>query len=380
MRVELDDEHRALEHTLREFCKKEVRPFAGEWERSGEIPKEIVGKLGSLGLMGVCIPEEYGGVGMNTISYAIAIKEIASADGSLALMLASHNSLCAGHILLSGTEAQKSQYLPLLSSGEKLGAWCLTEPGSGSDAAAMRSKAERAPGGWKINGTKMFITQGSSADIYILLAVTDRDKGKGGITAFIAERDNRGLNPGKKLDKLGMRASDTAEVVFEEMFLPDDKVLGKAGGGFFDTLNVLSGGRISIAALAVGIAAGAVRESVKYARERQQFGKPISNFQAVQWMIADISTEIEAAWMLTLKAAYLKDAGKKYTKEASMAKLYASEMAMKATVKAVQIHGGYGYIEDYPVERYMRDAKLCEIGEGTSEMQRIVIAKDLIKG
>lgn len=380
MRVELDDEHRALEHTLREFCKKEVRPFAGEWERSGEIPKEIVGKLGSLGLMGVCIPEEYGGVGMNTISYAIAIKEIASADGSLALMLASHNSLCAGHILLSGTEAQKSQYLPLLSSGEKLGAWCLTEPGSGSDAAAMRSKAERAPGGWKINGTKMFITQGSSADIYILLAVTDRDKGKGGITAFIAERDNRGLNPGKKLDKLGMRASDTAEVVFEEMFLPDDKVLGKAGGGFFDTLNVLSGGRISIAALAVGIAAGAVRESVKYARERQQFGKPISNFQAVQWMIADISTEIEAAWMLTLKAAYLKDAGKKYTKEASMAKLYASETAMKATVKAVQIHGGYGYIEDYPVERYMRDAKLCEIGEGTSEMQRIVIAKDLIKG
>ncbi len=380
MRVELDDEHRALEHTLREFCKKEVRPFAGEWERSGEIPKEIVGKLGSLGLMGVCIPEEYGGVGMNTISYAIAIKEIASADGSLALMLASHNSLCAGHILLSGTEAQKSQYLPLLSSGEKLGAWCLTEPGSGSDAAAMRSKAERAPGGWKINGTKMFITQGSSADIYILLAVTDRDKGKGGITAFIAERDNRGLNPGKKLDKLGMRASDTAEVVFEDMFLPDDKVLGKAGGGFFDTLNVLSGGRISIAALAVGIAAGAVRESVKYARERQQFGKPISNFQAVQWMIADISTEIEAAWMLTLKAAYLKDAGKKYTKEASMAKLYASETAMKATVKAVQIHGGYGYIEDYPVERYMRDAKLCEIGEGTSEMQRIVIAKDLIKG
>ncbi len=380
MRVELDDEHRALEHTLREFCKKEVRPFAGEWERSGEIPKEIVGKLGSLGLMGVCIPEEYGGVGMNTISYAIAIKEIASADGSLALMLASHNSLCAGHILLSGTEAQKSHYLPLLSSGEKLGAWCLTEPGSGSDAAAMKSKAERAPGGWKINGTKMFITQGSSADIYILLAVTDRDKGKGGITAFIAERDNRGLNPGKKLDKLGMRASDTAEVVFEEMFLPDDKVLGKAGGGFFDTLNVLSGGRISIAALAVGIAAGAVRESVKYARERQQFGKPISNFQAVQWMIADISTEIEAAWMLTLKAAYLKDAGKKYTKEASMAKLYASETAMKATVKAVQIHGGYGYIEDYPVERYMRDAKLCEIGEGTSEMQRIVIAKDLIKG
>ncbi len=380
MRVELDDEHRALEHTLREFCKKEVRPFAGEWERSGEIPKEIVGKLGSLGLMGVCIPEEYGGVGMDTISYAIAIKEIASADGSLALMLASHNSLCAGHILLSGTEAQKSQYLPLLSSGEKLGAWCLTEPGSGSDAAAMKSKAERAPGGWKINGTKMFITQGSSADIYILLAVTDRDKGKGGITAFIAERDNRGLNPGKKLDKLGMRASDTAEVVFEEMFLPDDKVLGKAGGGFFDTLNVLSGGRISIAALAVGIAAGAVRESVKYARERQQFGKPISNFQAVQWMIADISTEIEAAWMLTLKAAYLKDAGKKYTKEASMAKLYASETAMKATVKAVQIHGGYGYIEDYPVERYMRDAKLCEIGEGTSEMQRIVIAKDLIKG
>ncbi len=330
--------------------------------------------------MGVCVPENYGGVGMDTVSYAIAIKEIASADGSLALMLASHNSLCAGHILLAGTEAQKRQYLPPMSSGEKIGAWCLTEPDSGSDAASMKSRAERVPGGWNINGTKMFITQGSTADLYVLMAVTDRDKGKGGITAFVAERDNRGLKPGKKLDKLGMRASDTAEVAFDDMFLPADNVLGNVGGGFFDTLTVLSGGRISIAALSVGIATGALRESIQYAKERQQFGKPISNFQAVQWLLADISTEIEAAWMLTLKAAYLKDAGKKYTREASMAKLYASEMAMKATVKAVQIHGGYGYIEDYPVEKYMRDAKLCEIGEGTSEMQRIVIAKDLIRG
>ncbi len=380
MRVELDAEHKTLEHTLREFCKKEVLPFAGEWDRSGEIPAEIIGKLGMLGLMGVCVPENYGGVGMDTVSYAIAIKEIASADGSLALMLASHNSLCAGHILLAGTEAQKRQYLPPMSSGEKIGAWCLTEPDSGSDAASMKSRAERVPGGWNINGTKMFITQGSTADLYVLMAVTDRDKGKGGITAFVAERDNRGLKPGKKLDKLGMRASDTAEVAFDDMFLPADNVLGNVGGGFFDTLTVLSGGRISIAALSVGIATGALRESIQYAKERQQFGKPISNFQAVQWLLADISTEIEAAWMLTLKAAYLKDAGKKYTREASMAKLYASEMAMKATVKAVQIHGGYGYIEDYPVEKYMRDAKLCEIGEGTSEMQRIVIAKDLIRG
>lgn len=380
MRFELNDEHKTLEHTLREFCKREVLPFAGEWDRKKEIPEETIEKLGELGLMGVCIPEEYGGAGMDTIAYALAIKELASADGSLALLMASHNSLCSGHIFHAGSESQKRKYLPHLSTGKKLGAWCLTEPDSGSDAASMKSKAEKVSGGWKINGTKMFITQGSTGDIYVLLAITDKERGKEGITAFIAERDTPGLKPGRKLDKLGMRASDTSEVVFEDMFLPDENVLGGVGEGFWDTLNILSGGRISIAALAVGIGIGSLRESIRYAEERYQFQQPISSFQAVRWMIADIATELDAAWLLTLNAASLRDAKKKFVKEASMAKLFASEAAMKATVKAVQVHAGYGYIEDYPVEKFMRDAKLCEIGEGTSEIQRLVIAKELLKG
>lgn len=380
MRLAFGNEHKTLEHTLREFCKREVMPFAAQWDRESEIPKEIVAKLGALGLMGVCIPEEFGGAGMDTISYIIAIKEVASADGSLALMMASHNSLCCAHILQSGSDSQKKKYLPPLATGEKLGAWCLTEPDSGSDAAAMKSKAEKVDGGWRVNGTKMFITQGLKGDIYVLLASTDKGKGKSGITTFIAEKGTDGLFPGKKLDKLGMRASDTAEVVFEDMFLSDENVLGNVGDGFWDTIKVLPGGRISIAALAVGIGTGALRESIKYAKERYQFGRPIANFQAIQWMIADMETELEAAWMLTLYAASLKDAGKKHSKEASMAKVYASESAMRAAVKAVQIHGGYGYMEEYPVERFMRDVKLCEIGEGTSEIQRLVIAKELLKG
>lgn len=379
MRLELGDEHKALVHTLEEFCKREVIPHAATWNLEGEIPREMVAKLGSMGLMGVSVPEEYGGAGMDSISYAIAIRELAIADGSLALLVASHNSLSAGHILLSGNESQKRKYLPGLASGEKLGAWCLTEPDSGSDAVSMKSKAERVQGGWKINGSKMFITQGSIGDIYVLLVITDREKGKSGVTAFIAERETKGLLPGKQLQKLGMKASDTAEVVFDEMFLPDANVLGNVGDGFWDTLRVLPGGRISIAALAVGIGTGALRAATRYAQERHQFGLPISRFQAVQWMIADMATELEAAWMLTLKAASLKESGKGHSMEASMAKVFASESAMRATLKAVQIHGGYGYMEEYPVERYLRDAKLCEIGEGTSEIQRLVIAKELLK-
>ncbi|RMG57625.1 MAG: acyl-CoA dehydrogenase [Deltaproteobacteria bacterium] len=380
MDFELREEHLALEQMVREFTKKEVIPHAREWDEKGEIPSEVIRKVGDLGLFGVCIPEEYGGAGMDTISYAIAVKEIGAGDGSLGLTVASHNSLCSGHILHAGSEEQKKRFLPRLASGEVLGAWCLTEPNSGSDAASMKTRAEKVEGGWKLNGSKMFITQGSIGGVYVILAVTDREKGKDGITAFVAEKGTEGLIVGKKLKKLGMRASDTAEVVFEDLFLPDDAVLGEEGKGFWDTLSVLNGGRISIAALSVGIGMGAMREAINYAKERQQFGQPIANFQAIQWMIADAMTRLEAAWLLTLRAAFLKDAGKPFVREASMAKLFASEASMDATIKAVQIHGGYGYTEEYSVEKFMRDAKLCEIGEGTSEIQRIVISKQLIRG
>ncbi len=379
MEFKLKDEHLALEQMVADFCKKEVLPNARKWDEEERIPGEILQKLGELGLLGVCIPEEYGGAGMDTISYAIAVKEIGSADGSLGLTVASHNSLCSGHVLIAGNEEQKKKYLPDLASGRRMGAWCLTEPNSGSDAASMKTKAEKVDGGWKINGTKMFITQGSIGGIYVLLAVSDREKGKDGITAFVVPRETEGLSVGKKLKKLGMRASDTAEVIFEDMFVPDENVLGEVGSGFRDTLKVLNGGRISIAALSVGIGMGAMREAIAYSKERQQFGKPISNFQAIQWMIADCMTRLEAAWLLTLRAAFLKDSGKPFVRESSMAKLFASEAAMDATVKAVQIHGGYGYTEEYSVEKFMRDAKLCEIGEGTSEVQRIIISKQLLR-
>ncbi|MGB7970610.1 MAG: acyl-CoA dehydrogenase family protein [Candidatus Deferrimicrobiaceae bacterium] len=380
MNFELSHEHVSLREMVRTFVGREVRPHARYWDESGIFPAETVAKLGELGIMGVMVPEEYGGAGMDTISYSIAVEEIGKGDGSLGLTVASHNSLCTAHILAFGSEAIRRKFLPELASGRSLGAWALTEPGSGSDSLNMKTRAEWKADRWVINGNKMFITQGSVADVYLILAVTDREKGRDGITAFLVEAGTPGLFPGKPLHKLGMRSSDTAELVLEDLEVKPGNVIGEVNSGFRDTMRNLAGGRISIAALAVGIGRGAMEEAIAYAKDRHQFGQPISSFQAIQWMIADAGTELDAASLLTYRAAYRKDAGKPYVQEAAIAKLFASEAAMRSTIKAVQIFGGYGYIREYPVERYMRDAKLCEIGEGTSEVQRMIIARRLIQG
>jgi len=380
MNFELSPEHVALRDMVRAFVGREVRPHARRWDESGIFPAETVAKLGALGIMGVMVPEEYGGAGMDTISYSIAVEEIGKGDGSLGLTVASHNSLCTAHILAFGSEAIRRKFLPELASGRSLGAWALTEPGSGSDSLNMKTRAEWKGDRWVINGNKMFITQGSVADVYLILAVTDREKGRDGVTAFLVEAGTPGLSPGKPLHKLGMRSSDTAELVLEDLEVKPGNVVGEVNSGFRDTMRNLAGGRISIAALAVGIGRGAMEEAVAYAKDRHQFGQPISSFQAIQWMIADAGTELDAAALLTYRAAYRKDAGKPFVQEAAIAKLFASEAAMRSTIKAVQIFGGYGYIREYPVERYMRDAKLCEIGEGTSEVQRMIIARRLIQG
>ena len=373
-------EQEALRDMLRSFVAKEVRPNAHRWDETGEFPSETVGRLGELGILGAMVPEEYGGAGMDTVSYAIAVEEIAKGDGSLALTVASHNSLCTAHILGFGSEEIKRRYLPGLASGKTLGAWALTEPGSGSDSVSMKTRAEWTGNRWVINGTKMFITQGSVGGVYVILAVTDKAKGKDGVTAFVVPAGTKGLSVGRTLHKLGMRSSDTAELVFEDLEAGPDAVLGQVNSGFRDTMKNLAGGRISIAALAAGIGLGAMEEALSYARERIQFGRAIAEFQAIQWMFADMGTELAAARLLTLRAASLRDAGKPYAREAAMAKLFASEAAMRGTIRAVQVFGGYGYTRDYPAERFMRDAKLCEIGEGTSEVQRIIIARNLIRG
>ncbi len=379
MHFDLSSEHVALRDTVRSFVDKEVRPHAREWDEESAFPAGTVAKLGELGLMGVMVPEEYGGSGMDTISYSIAVEEIGKGDGSLGLTVASHNSLCTAHILAFGSEAIRRKYLPELASGRKLGAWALTEPGSGSDSLNMKTRAEWKGDRWVINGNKMFITQGSVAGVYVILAVTDKEKGRDGVTAFLVEAGTPGLSAGKNLHKLGMCSSDTAELVFEDLEVRPGSVIGEVNSGFRDTMRNLAGGRISIAALAVGIGRGAMEEAIAYSKERRQFGQPISSFQAIQWMIADAGTELDAASLLAFRAAYRKDAGKPYVQEAAMAKLFASEAAMRVTIKAVQIFGGYGYTRDYPVERFMRDAKLCEIGEGTSEVQRMIIARRLIR-
>ncbi len=380
MEFSLSPEQEALREMLRSFVAREVRPHASEWDRTGTFPAATVRKLGDLGILGAMVPEEYGGAGMDTVSYAIAVEEIGRGDGSLGLTVASHNSLCTAHILAFGSEALRRRYLPDLSSGRMLGAWALTEPGSGSDAIAMRTRAERRGDRWVLNGTKMFITQGSVAGVYVVLAVTDREKRKDGVTAFVVPAGAPGLTVGKKLDKMGMRSSDTAELILEDLEVGEDAVLGEVNSGFRDAVRNLAGGRISIAALSVGIGLGAMHEALAYARERIQFGHPIAEFQAIQGMLSDMCTELEAAQLMTFRAAFLKDRGRPYVREAAMAKLFASEAAMRGTIKAVQIFGGYGYIQDFPVERYMRDAKLCEIGEGTSEVQRILIARHLSRG
>ena len=378
MEFRLSDEQQQIRQMVREFAETEIRPHVMEWDEAQTFPMEATKKLGELGMLGVIFPEEYGGAGLSYVDYVHVIEELAVVDSSTALGVAAHNSLGTGHIYLAGNEEQKKKWLPKLTSGEWLAAWGLTEPGSGSDASGMRTVAVKDGDDWVINGTKNFITNATYADIAVVLVVTDRSDQKHGITAFAIEMDRDGIRPGKKENKLGMRASDTAELILEDCRVPDANVLGKVGYGFIDAMKVLDGGRISIAALALGIARGAYEAARDYSKQRTAFGKTISDFQAIQFMLADMATEIEAARLLTYKAAVMKDEGARTTQMSAMAKLYASEVAVRATEKGVQIFGGYGFIKDFPAEKFYRDVKLCTIGEGTSEIQRMVIARNLL--
>jgi alkylation response protein AidB-like acyl-CoA dehydrogenase len=375
---QLTDEQRLIHQTVRDFAAREIRPHAREWDREGRFPLELVPKLAALGLWGMTVPAGYGGAGLDMLSTALAIEALAWGDGGVALAVASHNSLCTGHIVHFADEAQKQRYLPQLASGQALGAWCLTEPGAGSDAAAIQTRAVRRGECWYISGTKVFITQGSVGGIYVVLAVTDPQRGREGISAFIVERETPGLRVGKKEDKLGVRSSDTAEVVFDECEVPEENLIGRPGDGYRQAMRTLERGRIGIGAMAVGLGRAALQASVEYGRERRAFGRPIAEHQAIAFMLADMAAELEAAWLLVARAAVLADQGRPFRREASMAKLYASEAAARAAARAVQIHGGYGFIKDYPVERIYRDVKLTEIGEGTSEIQRIIIAKSVL--
>jgi alkylation response protein AidB-like acyl-CoA dehydrogenase len=376
----LTEEQESLRREVRAFAAKEVAPHVSEWDESSIFPAAVVRQMGQMGLMGVIFPEELGGAGLGYVEYVLAIEELSRVDGSVGIIVASHNSLCTNHIMLGGDDAQRKRWIPKLAGGEWLGAWGLTEPGSGSDAGGMRTTAVRKGDGWVLNGSKTFITNGTYANCAVVLALTDREKGThGGISAFLVEKGMAGFRPGKKENKLGLRASDTAELILEDCFVPADHLLGVEGAGFKDAMRVLDGGRISIAALSLGIARGALDAALKYATQRRQFGKAISDFQGVQFKLATMATELDAAWLLTMRAARMKDAGQKVTLEASMAKLYASEVACRICDEGVQIHGGYGFIKDYPAEKFYRDVKLCTIGEGTSEIQRIVIARELLK-
>ena len=372
------EEQVLLRRSVREFAETEIRPHVREWDQDQHFPIELMPKLAALGLLGIQFPEQYGGAAMSAIDYCICIEELARVDPAVALSVAAHNGLCSSHISLFGTEAQKQRYLVPLVRGEKIGAWGLTEPTSGSDAAGMRTTATRAGTCWVLNGSKTFTTHGRVGDVAVVMAVTDRTAGAKGISAFIVEKGTPGLAPGKKEDKLGMRASDTSEMIFENCRLPADQLLGDEGLGFVHTMQVLDAGRIGIAVLAVGLAQGAYEAALGYARERKAFGKSISSFQAIQWKLADAATKIEAARLLTYRAAFLKERGRRTTLESAMAKLYASEIAVKVADDCVQIHGGYGFVKDYPAEKYFRDVKLTTIGEGTSEIQRLVIARQLL--
>jgi len=378
MDFELPEDLQEMKRTVREFCLAEVKPHARAWDESGAFPREVVAKLGALGFLGLSVPEAYGGSALGALAGAVVIEEFARYDGSLALTVASHNGLGTNHILRFGTEEQKRRWLPSLATGEKLAAWALTEPGSGSDAAGMRTAAVRKGDRWLLNGSKTFITQGTVAGTYVVLAVTDAARKQRGISAFVLEPGMKGFTSRAIHQKLGMRSSDTAELFFEDVEVPDAHRLGEVGEGFIDTLKILDRGRITIGALAVGLGRGGLEESLDYAKVRSAFGKPIAEHQAVAFMLADMATEVSAARLLVHRAAALCDRGVPFGKEASMGKLFASEAAMRATSKAIQIHGGYGYTRDFPVERYFRDAKLCEIGEGTSEIQRLVISREIL--
>jgi len=376
---QLSDEQQQLKKTVREFAEREILPNVMKWDEACEFPLATVKELGKLGLLGTVFPTDYSGAGMGYVEYVIAIEELSRVDGSVGIIVAAHTSLCTNHIFLAGSEEQKKKYVSKLATGEFIGAWGLTEPSSGSDAGSARMTARRKGNTWVLNGTKTFCTNGHYADAIVVLAVTDRTAHTHGLSAFIVEKDTKGFRPGKKENKLGLRASDTAEMIFEDCVIPAENLLGKEGAGFIDAMRVLDGGRISIAALSLGMAQGAYEAALKYAKERRQFGKAIGEFQAIQWKLADMATEIDAARLLTMRAASMKDAGMKTTMESSMAKLYASEVAVKCANEGVQIHGGYGFIKDYPAEKYYRDVKLCTIGEGTSEIQRLVIARQLLK-
>jgi alkylation response protein AidB-like acyl-CoA dehydrogenase len=378
MNFELTDDQKILQKTVRDFAAAEIAPHARRWDEEEEFPAEIIPKLASLGLMGMQFPETYGGAGMSFSDYVIVIEELARFDGSVCLTVASHNSLCSGHIFLAGNEAQKQKWLPQLTSGKVLGAWGLTEPGSGSDAGAARTTAVKKGDKWILNGSKTFITQGTVAGIYVILASTSPEKKQKGLTAFLVEKGQKGFRTGKKIEKLGLRASDTAELVLEDVEVADENRLGGVDEGFVTTLRILEKGRIGIASMAVGLGRGAVEEAAAYAKQRVQFGKPIAQLQAIQMMLADMATQIDASRLLVRRAAWLQDQGQRTPMESSTAKLYAAQAAMRACDNAIQIFGGYGYTREFPVERYLRDCKLTEIGEGTNEVQRMIIARQLL--
>lgn len=374
----LSEDQQLLRRSVREFAETEIKPHVREWDEAQHFPHELLPKLAELGIMGIQFPAEYGGSAMSAVDYCICIEELARVDPSVSLSVAAHNGLGAAHIGMFGSAAQKEQYLAPLARGEKLAAWGLTEPSSGSDAAAMRTTATRDGDEWVLNGSKMFITHGASGDTMVVMAVTDKAKGNKGISAFIVERGTAGFAAGKKEDKLGMRASETTEVIFQNCRIPASQLIGDEGQGFIQTLQVLDAGRIGIAALSVGLAQGAYETARSYAFERKQFGRAIGTFQSIRWKLVDNAARVEAARLLTYRAAWLKDAGRRMTLESSMAKLFASEIAVRASEDAVQILGGYGFVKDYPAEKFFRDVKLTTIGEGTSEVQRLVIARQLL--
>jgi alkylation response protein AidB-like acyl-CoA dehydrogenase len=377
---DLPEHHRLLRNSVRDFCEREVRPHARRWDEDEHFPLELVPRLAELGLLGLRVPEQYGGSELDTLAYAIVVEECARVDGSLALTVASHNGLGTGHILKFGNEEQKQKYLPRAASGEWLAAWALTEPGSGSDSAALQTTARRDGDDWILNGTKMFITQGSVCGFCVVLArTTTAGLPQRGITAFIVDAGTPGFRASKKLEKYGCRSSDTVELTLEDVRLPDEQRLGEVNRGFLDTMSILDTGRISIGAMALGLGRGALEQSVRYAKDRLAFGKAIAQHQAIQFMLADASKDLDAAELLIHRAAWLADHGRKFTAEASMAKLFASEVATRICNDAMQIHGGYGYTREFDIERHLRDVKLCEIGEGTSQVQRMVIAKHVLK-
>jgi alkylation response protein AidB-like acyl-CoA dehydrogenase len=373
------ESEKILRQTVRDFARKEVAPHARKWDEEEHFPKELIPKLAELGLLGLRVPEEYGGSAMSTQEVAIVIDELSRVDGSVGITVASHNGLCIGHILLAGNDAQKRKYLPDLASGKKLGAWGLTEPSSGSDAAGAKTRAIKKSDHWLLNGQKTFITQGSVGEVYVIMAVTTPEKKQRGLTAFILERGMKGFTVSKHIEKMGLHASDTAELSFVDVEVPFENQLGELDAGFIDTLQILDKGRISIASMALGLGQGAFEAATRYAKDRVQFGKPLAANQAIQFMLADSAMELEAGYLLTRRAAAMQDAGLRSTLESSMAKLWSAQAAMRACDRALQIHGGYGYTREFPVERAMRDCKLCEIGEGTNEVQRMIIARMLIE-